>query len=228
MQVRVFSRQFKNKTGYDIRIETESATVQDYLEAINAYIDDEKLVRGANLTACKGCDGCCRERLPLTYIDVLTMMPAPGVQAGITGARPPLLEFLAKFGHVCVEGPAVDITFGRKPHGACSWLEDETGCCGNYARRPLVCQSFICSPSSKQARELRSVIINQGMDELVRQAMLAADKAGTGMIMHEAYDPAIESADWPENPFSGKTSYDQVLLAELCNGKLWLELRSEE
>ncbi|MFZ5640679.1 MAG: YkgJ family cysteine cluster protein [Bacillota bacterium] len=225
MKVRVFSKQFKNKTGYDIRIEDESATVQDYLDAINAYIDDEKLVRGENLTACKGCDGCCWERLPLTYIDILNIQQAPGVRAAMTRGRPPLLEFLAKFTYVYVEGPAVDITFGRKLHGACTWLEEEAGCCRNYAWRPLVCQSFICSPSTKKAKELRSAIINQGMDELVRQAIQATGRAGVIMVMHEAYDPVIDPADWPENPFSGKTRYDEVLLWDLCSGQLWGELR---
>jgi Fe-S-cluster containining protein len=227
LQVRVFSKQFKNGTGYDIRIEDESATVQDYLDAINHYIDDEKLVRGENLTVCKGCDACCRERLPLTYIDVLNIQQAPVVRAAISGGQPPLLEFLVKFAHVYVEGPAVDITFGRKLHGGCIWLEEEGGCCGNYAWRPLVCQSFICSPSTKKARELRSAIINQGMDELVRQAILAAGRAGIPMIMHEAYDPALDPADWPENPFSGKARYDEVLLGELCNRQLWGELRGD-
>jgi len=225
LKVHIFSRRFKKSAGYDLLVRDESAAVQDYLDAINAYIEDENLTRGENLKVCKGCDGCCRERLPLTHIDVLKMLQAPGVQDTLAGGRPPLLEFLAKFAHVYVEGPAVDIIFGRELHGACVWLKEAAGCCENYAWRPLVCQSYVCSPSSGKAKEIRSAIINQGMDELVRQAILTAGKAGVPLIMHEAYDPSVSLEDWPENPFSGKINYGEILLRDLCSDVLWNELR---
>lgn len=225
--VQIFSKQFKAGAGYDLRIVDETATIMDYLDAINAFIDDKNLLRGERLTACKGCDGCCWERLPLTYIDVLKLLQAPPVQTALTDEQPLLTEFLAKFAYVYVEGPAVDITFGHKPHGACLWLDEARSSCRHYAWRPLVCQSFICSPSSKNAKELRSAIINQGMDELVRQALLTADAAALPLVIHDAYNPSIDPTDWPENPFSGKTAYDQVLLRDLCTVELWRNLRGK-
>lgn len=227
MKIHVFSRQFKSGTGYDVRIRDETATVRDYLDAINAFIDDENLLRGENLTVCKGCDGCCWERLPLTYIDVLKILQAPQVQAALTGGQPSLPEFLAKFAYVYVDGPAVDITFGHKLHGACLWLDEPKRSCQQYTWRPLVCQSFICSPSTKTAKELRSAIINQGMDELVRQAILTAGTAGMPLVMHEAYNPAVSPADWPENPYSGKIIYDEVFLRDLCTDELLDSLRGK-
>ncbi len=224
MKVNIYSKKFNNAAGYDLRVGDQTATVQDYLDAVNAFIDDEKLVRGENLSVCKGCDGCCRERIPLTYIDVLHMQQSAAIQAASTGGQLSLAGLLAKFAYVYVQGPIVDISFGCRINGACIWLDEGTGCCQNYAWRPLVCQSFICIPNSGKAKALRSVIINQGMDELVRQAILAAGATGSPLIMHEADEPAICLADWPENPFSGKTAYSQVLLRDLCPVDLWQAL----
>lgn len=225
MKVQVLPKQFKTGAGYDVRVTDETATVQDYLDAVNAYIDDGNLIRGENLTACKGCDGCCWERVPLTCIDVLNMQKSPAIQTALTGNKPALSEFLSKFAHVYVDGPAVDIAFGQKAHGSCLWLDETAGACQHYPFRPLVCQTFICAPSTRRAQELRSAVINHGMDELVRQAVLTAHTAGAPLVMHEACKPAVNPADWPENPFSGKTGYTQVLLRDLCNDKLWDDLR---
>ena len=45
--------------GYDIEILAEDATAGDYIAALDAWQE-------RYLAQCKGCDGCCRERAPLT------------------------------------------------------------------------------------------------------------------------------------------------------------------
>lgn len=229
-------------TGYDIEILDSTATVQDYLEAINNAILQKPLARTrapGRRNNCFGCDLCCGERIPLTLLDALALsnilfkntrspknntqcqakdsLQNSNLQNSCTNNFPRLKKFLDRYGHVLVEGRAVDITLRLEEDGLCPFLDRKHHLCTIYESRPLVCQTFICCPQTKRARELRSVIVNTGEDELVRQLLLEATRTGKPSLIHEAYEPDLRLKDWKATAFAGKTDYSQVFLKDICS-----------
>ena len=117
------------------------------------------------------------------------------------------------FRSVIVSGPVVDIVLRRTRQDNCVFLDPRTRLCTVYAQRPLVCRTFICSPATKRAAQLRELVVNQGEDELVRRWLSEqANQRG----------PRIE--DYPPSAFTGKNRYGDVLLKELCSPSLWHRL----
>lgn len=216
-RVRVDVVRMNGANGYDLFVADPEATVGDYLSALNRAIEELPLDRGrARRRACKGCDRCCAERLPLTVIDAQVLRRATGA--------PTLSAFLALYGHVLVEGRAVDITLARREDGRCCFLDPATRTCRLYAARPLVCQTFICCPQTKRARRLREALVNKGEDELVRQWLEEAAAAGREPVIHEGYNPRVRAADWPPTPFAGRRGYDEIPLRDVCPPGVWREL----
>jgi len=206
--------------GYDVLVADHAATVGDYLDALNRAIEEMPLHRGrARRRACKGCDRCCAERLPLTAIDAEVLRRATWT--------PNLSAFLARYGHVLVDGRAVDITLARREDGRCCFLDPANRTCRLYAARPLVCQTFICCPQTKRARRLREVLVNRGEDELVRRWLAEAGAAGREPVIHEGYNPRVRDTDWPATPFADREVYDEIPLREVCPPGIWRELTSE-
>lgn len=224
--------------GYDVVVTNPQATVQDYLTALNLAIERLPLTRRRLLPPpgqgqipsdqrlyCRGCDRCCRERVPLTYIDALKLIQAT--------SSPSLGLFLRRYGYIWVQGRAVDISLAweKQAQGAsahpdrrCVFLNPETQTCQVYTARPLVCQTFICCPQTRRARRLREVIVNRGEDELVRQWLAEAAATGREPEFHEGYNPRPREEDWPPTPFSGRTDYQEVRLKEICPPRLWEKL----
>lgn len=217
--VQIISVELKRGVGYDVRVTDARATVQDYLDTLNQYIEEGIYTRTRSETAmCKGCDCCCHERIPLTLVDVLRLQNAVGEGVG------PISSTVAKYTHVAAEGPAVDIALAGGVDGQCVFLAEDTGCCQIYNYRPMVCQTYICCPATQRAKTLRSLIVNLGEDELVRY-WLDEVEAGRGkLVLHEAYDPAINPQDWSKNVFTGITDYTQIRLKDLCTSELWQSL----
>lgn len=240
--------------GYDIQISHPGATAADYLKAMERAITELPLhrERAPERSVCQGCDLCCRERLPLTSIDVLRLMKAMGIED--------LYSFLKRYAWVAVRGRVVDISMLRQ-EGACCLLDAERRLCRWYGVRPLACQTFICCPHTERALLLREAIINQGEDELVRwwlaeavqrgiaplvhegEAMMAADgmlgaaggsrrsagRRGTAKTRRAAgtaeRDSSAEAAEAEAvSPFAGRSSYEEVLLREVCSSALWQAL----
>ncbi len=214
MKIKVFKTQDK---FLDVEVVNPDATIQDYLDAINSWIENSMD------PPCRGCDECCWERIPLTSIDVLNYAEKMEKSLGLEGPWP-VLSFLKDYCYVYVEGAVVDISLGFTLEGACSFLNQTERICSSYLARSLVCQSFVCIESTERAQELRSQLVNSGMDELVRIWLMQSKQAGQKPFMHEQYqaDPRLE--DYPSNAFSGKSSYDKVLLRDICTAKLWSQL----
>ncbi|MEW6540552.1 MAG: YkgJ family cysteine cluster protein [Bacillota bacterium] len=167
--------------------------------------------------ACTGCDRCCAERLPLTWIDCLNLKAAVAPEAG-------LADFLAAYAHVLVNGPAVDIILAAGADGSCCLLDRQNRTCRAYHARPLVCRTFICCPSTARARRLRAVLTNRGEDELVRQWLLDARRSRQPPLIHEGSSPRPRLGDWPPTPFAGCSSYREVTLKAVCPPGLWRAL----
>ena len=71
----------EGKMGYDIKIRKKYATIQNLLENLNRFIEQEPLQRlwPPGRSNCYGCDLCCYERIPLTSIDVKQIMDFKGI-----------------------------------------------------------------------------------------------------------------------------------------------------
>lgn len=218
-KVKITTRTIKGQTGYDVAVLDPAASVEDYLTALDRVITEAGLFRARTpgRTTCHGCDRCCAERLPLTWIDYLNLRTAVGLNTGLE-------TFLATYGHVSVDGPAVDITLAADAGGRCCFLNPERKACRVYPARPLTCRTFICSPSTVRARRLRATLVNRGEDELVRQWLLEARHRGKPPLVHEAYRPRPRLGDWPPTPFSGRSHYRKVLLRSVCPPALWQDL----
>jgi len=159
--------------GFDVEIDLVSnPTVQDYLNSMNIF--QEK-----NIAGCDGCTNCCWERVPITYQDMVNYMALLGsgeenknsyndgkprpVFKKVTSKK----EFIENYCDVIERDGAIDIILKRRKDGSCIFLDKDNNRCGAWSARGFICQSYICLPSSKNARDLRSAIVNGGEDMLI-------------------------------------------------------------
>lgn len=224
MKVKAVPVTIGSRMGYDLVVTDPEATLQDYLDTVNKIIEEGGLFRSrAQVASCEGCPGCCSERIPLTSIDICKLMENPDIQADLGGDQN-LNRFLGRYTQVIVEGQAVDIILGTKPDGSCLFLDPQNSKCRIYQWRPLVCQTFICSPASHKAKVFREQVVNQGEDQLVRAWLQEALYQGKEPVIHQADDPDLRAEDWPETAFSGVTAYADMKLRDICSDSLWKSL----
>lgn len=206
-----------NSIGLDVQINSAEATIEDYYQALDSYILNGQYQRFRSTTTdCEGCDTCCQERIPLTSIDVFTLKKAVAPDLGLN-------DFLRRYCYVSINGPVLDISLAHNAQDSCLFLNLVTGKCLNYAARPLVCHTYICTPLSPRARKLRETVINTGMDELVR-LMLAEAENPEKLPCHEAFEPAVDPEDWPQNKWTGRDNYSAIKLKDILPERLWQEL----
>lgn len=217
-KVLILPKQFGKGMGYDLVVTNQQASVQDYLNALNKAVDDLPLSRSRKKAAlCAGCDLCCAERAPLTWLDVLRLEEYlnPGED---------LQRLLDRVGHIAVDGPVVDITLRREEDGRCSFLDRNKRLCTIYPARPLVCQTFICCSGTNRAAGVRKWVVNLGEDELVRRWLTQAVDRGLKPRYHEGHQPNPRLNDWRPNAFTGKKQYRQVLLRDILPPGLWKQV----
>ncbi len=206
--------------GVDLAVYSEEATVGDYCRAIEDYILCGSYERKrAQPGTCEGCDICCHERIPLTSIDVLGLKEQVASSLGLVLD---LADIFQRFTYIAVSGRVVDISLSRQQDESCIFLNNETKKCLQYEKRPFVCRTYLCTNSSGRLAGLRDSIVNSGEDELVRMWLLTAKD--NGYIMHEASEPAVSTADWPENVWTGKRSFAEVVIKEIVSPSLWADL----
>jgi len=220
-KVEVTLTKFKGANGYDIRVRQEDATLQDYLDALNRSIEILPLSRArARRNHCAGCDLCCAERTPLTWIDVIGLKKAMKIKVkGI-----PVTKILRQAGYIMVDGPVVDIMLRRGKDDKCIFLNRDTGLCTIYPFRPMVCQAFICAPATPRAKKLWEAAVNQGEDELVKMWLTECRAEGKKPVYDQGYQPRPNIRDWAPNAFTGKHAYGQILIKDICTPKLWKQL----
>lgn len=202
--------------GYDVELLQETATLAQYLAGLNAL--QEKY-----FDQCYGCDGCCWERAPLNGIDILRYVKAMWPEEM---EKAPYGFFLKNYAHVHNADGILDISLKRGADGACVFLNKEKKCCNTHQCRSLVCQSYICIPQTERAELLRQQIVNAGIDDLARRFYLECKKQEKPFFVHSGDAGAINLADYPENGFSGKTDYDQVLLKDVITADLLAALQA--
>ncbi|MQL52239.1 YkgJ family cysteine cluster protein [Desulfofundulus thermobenzoicus] len=217
MKVRINHCLLGGKPAYDVQIIDRGATVRDYLDALNDFIRE-------HCPPCNGCTACCWERVPLTFPDVAAFLRDEHFRRQFRGHPSPLLSFLRRYGYVYVEGPVVDIGLGFRPDGSCIFLDARRGRCSIYRLRPMVCQTYICRLTTRRAAALRSLVVNAGMDELVRRWLAESRRCGEKPVMHEAIRPRPRPADYPAGAFGGAEDFACVPLKKLCPSRLWRSL----
>lgn len=214
MKVKAFLTQFDDTIGYDLEITDDKATVQCYLDAVNRF--QEKHVAG-----CKGCDGCCWERIPLTAIDVINYLSAEKILSLLPPKTPLLSSFVHRFCHVFCKGPVIDITLKNRSDGACIFLDTRQKICTHHSIRSLVCQTYVCLPHSEKAGRLRDTILNTGEDELVRRYLFEARSTDQYPKIDEGINASPSLEDYPPTPFSGKNRYEEILIKDIIPSDLW-------
>lgn len=232
MKLRIVPEEFENGgLGYTVSIfddvipEADACmdiSVQDYLDALNEAILSQDLFRsrGEGTELCQGCDVCCGERMPLTAIDLRGLAQSPMVRESLevdfeAAPEEALIKMVRRFCRIYVKGGTVDISLRLEEDGKCPFLNRQTKTCSVYDFRPFVCQAYICCPASKEALELRQAVVNAGEDELVRLVLNYAAQASMDLWYDEADAPSVNFEDWQPGPFSGKESYEQVMLKDI-------------
>lgn len=219
--VQILDFSVRGQLGYDVRINNPEATVEDYRQAINVWLDKANWYRSRNpdLSQCEGCNRCCWERIPLTLVDLYNLMQY------LEPSSESLIKAVKSWGYVTAEGPVVDIRLRHTVQGACVFLDPDTSRCKIYAFRPLVCETFICCPSSPRAQQLREAVVNRGEDELIRQWLHAVIRSGVDIHktppVNEGRKVMLSLEDWPDTPFAGSRNFTGVKLRELCDTRLW-------
>lgn len=201
--------------AYDVEICQPQATVGDYLQALEDF-------QAQTLADCKGCDGCCHERAPLTIADLqLSGDCQPGQQPD-DDALAAWLERWAEL-HFC--GPAIDLTLPRTPEGACRFLDQQQKCCTVHSQRSFTCRSHCCLPKTERAEALRAALINAGEDELTRRLLQMA--ASPRQPWRERLT-GCRLEDYSANAFSALAPADwrQARLQDLLPAELWAQLRA--
>lgn len=205
--------------GYDLLVCEDDATVADYLESLNEFIEKGAIDRqrhdgGREYPTCKACHNCCRERIPITSVDLWRL-----------SEEKPINEIFAKYLRVSVQGRVVDITLKLGPEGVCRLNNSDSQLCSIYRNRPFVCQTYICCSLSRRALKLRETVLNTGEDQLVRDWIRMVDEGTVEPRIDEAEDWDLREEDWEPTPFEGKTSYAEILLKDLCSSQLWEKIR---
>jgi hypothetical protein len=207
--------------GYELLIRSPQAAVSDYIDAMDAFIGQNRYRRTrTEADCCEGCGICCHERVPLTSVDLRILKDQ-------VGADLEWRDFFQRFALVRAFPEGVDIVLARDGDDTCIFLDSGSGLCRVYPYRPLVCRTYICTPASPAARSFRSSVINGGEDAAVLLWHVRTQEKG--LVIHECedFDPRLFAAP-PESAWNRGKRYEDILLREVISHRLWkcLEGRS--
>ncbi|MGI5892272.1 MAG: YkgJ family cysteine cluster protein [Bacillota bacterium] len=203
-KVEVFLTDFDNgQIGYDIAIKDDQTTISDYLEALIAFAEKY-------LADCKGCDGCCHERIPLTILDI------DNLGTLLDHTLYPTYQVIKNFALVeLLSDGAIDITLKRNKDGECYFLDKTAKICTRHTARPFVCRSHFCLHKSPEVQKLRSIITNYGMDALI-VLLLKEEKQGAPLLL-----PPLDPLDYAITPLINKRTYQEVIIKDIIPPELW-------
>lgn len=181
--------------AYDVEIKDENATLWQYIEALDAFLDEK-------VAPCLGCDNCCYQRIPLTLPDIYSY-------AG--KEKEDIAAFLRERAVIEKKGRALDIRLQQKDEDACTFLDTEEQRCLNHKTRSLVCHTYICIPQTERSLTLREFLINEGEDALLGE-LHSLGLLGKYAALGESY---------PQKPHWQGKSYKEILLKDVVNPTLW-------
>jgi Fe-S-cluster containining protein len=188
--IEVYLKEFaENQYGYDIVLNDENATLGDYVDALNIFQDN-------TMADCRGCDGCCYERIPLTVADFWLAKGLTAKLKAKKAADVTLTDWLLAAAEVHLDGDAIDIVLKRNSDYSCYFLNKEKQECREHIYRSLVCRTHCCLPKSQIAIDIRGDIINAGEDELCRCLLKIPDHPWQQLLAK------CLPEDYPESGFS--------------------------
>ena len=188
--MKIYLKEFaKNQFGYDLLLENAEETLGDYVDALNDFQNN-------TMAECRGCDGCCYERIPLTVADFALAKGLTAKLAAKTEAEVTLADWLRETAEIHLAGEAIDIVLKRNDDYSCYFLNKEKQECREHIYRSLVCQTHCCLPKSQIAIDIRGDIINAGEDELCRR-LLSLNKNPWQDLLKEC-----KIDDYPQSGFS--------------------------
>lgn len=199
--------------GYELRIKDREINIKEMLDELNSFFAQagvERLWHNGG-DSCYGCNRCCYEPLPVTSIDVYNLCQA--CNASIVDIYRCL--------YVEVKQGIIDVTLRRSKKEKCIFLNNK-GKCQVYDKRPFLCQTYICCQTTAAVEEMRSQIVNQGMDELIRLSLAAFQGGDLPFPVDRGKRAEIDPVQWCSNVFTGKRSYSQLRLREVLSSDLWL------
>lgn len=196
--------------GCDLKITDESATLEDFMEALDAFA-------AQYMEDCRGCDSCCKERAPITSLDIAALSTL------LADTPYPAHEVCRAFAEVTVEDGITDFAFRRPQNGACINLDPEKRICKHWMQRAFVCRSHFCLPRSPRIQDLREEIVNAGENELTR-LLLAEEANGAPTLLGKPLASLIDPSDYETTPLAGYTSAKDVILKQVLSPELWQEL----
>lgn len=168
--------------AYDVRVLAADLTVGEYMDALDDF-------QARTLADCYGCDGCCHERVPLSWPDYFLSGRSETESLG---------EWLLRVGELSFWGEAVDLTLKRTEDGSCHLLDVEAKCCTDHLGRTFTCRTHCCLPKTERAEALRAAVINAGEDELVRRMLALGDRPWAAELAAKG----VDAADYAANGFS--------------------------
>ncbi|MEG1537597.1 MAG: YkgJ family cysteine cluster protein [Clostridiales bacterium] len=209
-----FSGTFGEMIGYDLCIHSSKATLADFLIALNHFAT-------TYIADCRGCDGCCKERAPLTSLDITALATL------LDHPLYPAHQVCAAFASLTIDhNGATDIILKREWEGCCNNLDIPGKFCTIHPQRPFVCRSHFCLPKSHRFTALREEVTNLGENELTR--LLLAEEANQALPLAGGYlATRLNPADYPENPLTGLISYEQAVIKDIVSPQLWTQLCQE-
>jgi len=74
--------------------------------------------------------------------------------------------------------------------------------------------------------QLREEVVNIGENELTR-LLLAEEAIGAPPLGGQKLAELIDAADYPPNPQSGKTTYQDIIIKETISPELWQQIKKE-
>jgi Fe-S-cluster containining protein len=200
--------------GMDLAIYDDSATLADFLTSLDAFA-------AIHIADCRGCDGCCRERAPLIAADI------PALTALLPPTPYPAHAVCAAFAELSVDHHgAADIYLRRNPDGACCLLDPDHKWCTAHTARTFACRSHFCLARSVAFALFREEVVNTGENALTR-LLLAEEANGAPPLQSKLLATLLDPADYPLNPQSDKTAYDQILIRETVSDALWRQIKKE-
>ena len=214
----IYLKQFEeNYFGYDLIVENEAVTLGEYVDALNDF-------QNSTMAECRGCDGCCYERIPLTIADFELARPLTAKLCGKAETDVTLVDWLTAVAEIHVADGAIDIVLKRNADLSCYFLNQERQECREHLYRSLVCQTHCCLPKSEIAIDIRGDIINAGEDELCRQLLQTADHPWQELLK----DCHLE--DYPVSGFSEVLPKDwrQINLKKIISDENWQILTQKE
>jgi len=199
--------------GCDIQVLSPLATAEDMLQALDDFAAEY-------LADCRGCDGCCRERAPLTCLDMDKLIPL------VEESPWPIHSVCKAYANLDISKAGVtDITWKRGEDNACLNLDQINKQCKIWANRAFVCRSHFCLPRSQRLSQLREELVNAGENELTR-LLLLEEESGAPPLNGRPLAEQVNPQDYASGPLMGCRSASQVYLQKVLSPELWQELQN--